>query len=243
MAHVPAASAERIAEAEATLGQVLGKGNSDPWSERRQAARQAARDALEGLGLAANQLVYGELDVDTVARLLAAVEVRDGDRFLDIGSGDGLPTLAAALLYPAALQVCRGIEIVPALAGRAAVHAERLGTLADTESIPIATAAIQLLEGDIYDEAATARADAVRKALADTTLALCFATTWSDAPRRTLARLSTRLHATMPAGARVILVDARLIEQDGWRWDGDLRITTPDTAPYSTARLYTKLGG
>ncbi len=39
----------------------------------------------------------------------------------------------------------------------------------------------------------------------------------------------------MPLGARTIVVDGRLIEADGWAWEGDLRIVTPDTAPYSTA--------
>ncbi len=46
-----------------------------------------------------------------------------------------------------------------------------------------------------------------------------------------------RLSAALPVGARVIVVDGRLLEGDGWRWEGDLRITTLDTAPYSTARL------
>ena len=98
-------------------------------------------------------------------------------------------------------------------------------------------APIELLEGDIY-EAARVPDSPVGKALAETTLALCFATTWSHEPRRTLPELSAVLRDAMPSGARVVMVDARLVEVDGWRWEGDLRITPPDTAPHSTARLY-----
>ena len=43
----------------------------------------------------------------------------------------------------------------------------------------------------------------------------------------------------MRKGARVITVDARLCEEHGWRWEGELRVENADVAPHSTAQLYT----
>ncbi len=226
-----------IAEVESTIRQVLDDCTTTRRLHRRSEAREAARLARRSSHLDESQLVYGELDVGTVKRLLDAAEVRSGDRFVDIGSGHGVPTLAASLLYPEALAVCRGLEVVPDLVARAKTHAARLrasGRMA---------APIEMIQGDVYratESAAGAEATRVTNVLGDSTLALCFATTWSDgAPRRELPRLSAALRATMPSGARVIVVDGRLIEADGWVWEGDLRVVTPDTAPYSTARLYT----
>ena len=228
-----------VADVEATLRQVLEDCTTTSRDHRRLEAQEAGQRARRSLHLTESQLVYGELDVRTVATLLDAAEVRSGDRFVDIGSGDGLPTLAASLLYPEALAVCRGLEIVPELVARAKKHAARLCAMGRM------AAPIEMMQGDVYratDRAAGAEATRVANLLGDSTLALCFATTWSDgAPRRELPRLSAALRATMPLAARAIIVDGRLIEADGWFWEGDLRIVTPDTAPYSTARLYTAI--
>lgn len=225
----------RLVQVEQALAAVLGD-EGEGRAARCRDARSLGESAATGLGLPAEQLVYGELDVRSVARVLDAAGIRDGDRFLDIGSGDGLPTLAAALLYPDAFRICRGIEVVAPLAARAEAHAARLrGALAERFA-SLQAAPIELLEGDVFDTGD----EAITEALDDSTLALCFATTWSHGPRRVLPELSARLHASMPPTARVILVDARLVESDGWRWEGDLRITPPDTAPCSTARLYTR---
>lgn len=220
---------ERIAFVEATLATVLGEARA----ERHRTAQHAGEAAAASLGMSASQLVYGELDVRSVARVLEAANVEVGDRFLDIGSGDGVPTLAAAQLFARELEICRGIEVVPALAARATEHAERLRAWLRANP-SVAAAPIALSEGDIY-----ADDDAIRALLRETSLALCFATTWSHAPRRVLPELSVALRA-MEVGARVVIVDARLVEA-GWRWEGDLRITPPDTAPHSTARLYTRV--
>lgn len=218
---------EAVAEVEAALREVLADCTATSRDDRRSRAQEAATRARRSLRLAEPQLVYGELDARTVAKLLDAAGVHSGDRFVDIGSGDGIPTLAASLLYPEAFAVCRGLEVVPELVARARTHAERL--LATGRK----AAPIELIEGDVYG--------AVEEVLRDSTLALCFATTWSDgAPRRELPRLSVALRK-MPKGARAIIVDGRLIEADGWVWEGDMRIVTPDTAPYSTARLYTRV--
>lgn len=222
-----------MGEVAALLASVFGDGDDDERSERRRAAQGLGESAATTLGMDDGQLVYGELDVRSVAEILDAAGVEEGDRFLDIGSGEGLPTMAAALLYPERFVVCRGIEVVPALALRARAHARYLR---DTGH---AAATIELLEGDVY-EAARAPDSAIAAVLRDSTLALCFATTWSHEPRRTLPRLSETLARVMPAHSRVVLVDARLVQADGWRWEGDLRIRPPDTAPHSTARLYVR---
>jgi SAM-dependent methyltransferase len=228
-----------VADVEATLRQVLEDSTITSRDHRRFEAQRAAQVARQTLHLAESHLVYGELDVRTVATLLDAAEVRAGDRFVDIGSGDGLPTLAASLLYPEALAVCRGLEVVPELVARAKNHAVRLRAMGHM------AAPVEMIQGDVYratDTPAGEEAKRVVALLRDSTLALCFATTWSDgAPRRELPRLSAALRATMPLGARAIVVDGRLVEADGWAWEGDLRIVTPDTAPYSTARLYTAI--
>ena len=90
--------------------------------------------------------------------------------------------------------------------------------------------------------------------LQDTTLAVCFATTWSQMNNidesggvkkktsldgRRLPQLSLALTA-LPVGARVVIVDGKLDEKDGYAWEGDLRIYCPDTAPFSIASLYVR---
>ena len=72
---------------------------------------------------------------------------------------------------------------------------------------------------------------------------ILFATTWPlPGARRELPRLSDALGRAMPKGARVITVDARLCEEHGWRWEGELRVDNADVAPHSTAQLYTLRG-
>ena len=78
--------------------------------------------------------------------------------------------------------------------------------------------------------------------LRDTTLAVCFATTWSRGNQgRKLPELSHALGKNLSKDARVVIVDGRLDEQDGLNWVGDLKINCPDTAPYSIASLYEKV--
>eukprot|EP00816_Leptocylindrus_hargravesii_P008530 CAMPEP_0196818366 /NCGR_PEP_ID=MMETSP1362-20130617/65251_1 /TAXON_ID=163516 /ORGANISM="Leptocylindrus danicus, Strain CCMP1856" /LENGTH=46 /DNA_ID= /DNA_START= /DNA_END= /DNA_ORIENTATION= len=45
----------------------------------------------------------------------------------------------------------------------------------------------------------------------------------------------------MKEGARVVIIDGKLNCQDGYRWEGDLKIHCPDTAPYSIASLYERV--
>jgi len=232
-----------------------------------------------------NELVYGELSLPVLATILDAVGVQEGDVFLDIGSGDGALVLGASLLY--AQSNCRdcknvikkavGVEIVPGLVDRSTRHAQTLDGLLDEMATASSEAAdgvitelrnhqseVEFLLGDIHSAGSDERMSSL---LADTTLAVCFATTWSagnakkdhaeeskqtkgtatqrsptsgtSLQGRKLPKLSRAL-SKLGQGARVVIIDGRLNESDGFDWQGDLRITCPDTAPYSVASLYHK---
>ncbi len=181
-----------------------------------------------------SQFVYGELSIPTLASLFDAVGVRKNEKFLDIGSGDGALVFAAPLFYGRDVQISRGIEIVPELLERSVRYARAM----EVDEI-INGEQVQFYCGDIYrcddDETLT-------KYLRDTTLAVCFATTWSRGNRgRMLPELSKALGSHLPQDAKVVIVDGRLDERDGFNWVGDLKINCPDTAPYSIASLYEKV--
>ena len=57
--------------------------------------------------------VCGELGLEALATLLDAVGVEQGDRFLDIGAGDGVLVAAAALLFPNHLKLLSGWKFSP----------------------------------------------------------------------------------------------------------------------------------
>jgi len=242
-----------------------------------------------------NELVYGELSVPVLATILDAVGVQDEDIFLDIGSGDGALVLGASLLYAPsneeggddggdgsirrnnnnAIRKAWGVDIVPGLVDRSKVHAKNLERiLLQTEDeqqqqqsiSPLLgqnQSDVQFLLGDIHKPD-----DELQNVLQETTLAVCFATTWSagsahinndvkdnnsndDNTRKTktistslqgrkLPKLSKALSSKLEPGCRVVLIDGKLNESDGFSWQGDLRIQCPDTAPYSVATLYYK---
>lgn len=216
------------------LATVFGARDHDAWHARRT----AARDAIERSGstLPSHQLVYGELQIEALATVLDAAGVRVGDSFIDIGSGDGMSVLATALLCGESLTQCAGLEVIQPLVHRSVSHRDTL-----LANVPPGTPLppIRFLEGDVHD----ASSGPARALVGESTLAVCFATTWShdgQSKRRELPRLSCALTA-MPAGARVIMVDGRLLKEDGWQWQGDLKISNADVAPYSTASLFERM--
>ena len=201
-----------------------------------------------------HELVYGELSIPVLAKILDAVGVQQEERFLDIGSGDGALVMGAQLLYPKHIVCADGLELVPGLVGRSEQHLQELRKILALEApqheelLPLLDQ-IQFATGNIYKPRDDSRLSA---RLQETTLAVCFATTWSalnnqdeDSSSRTslggreLARLSSAL-MVFPRGARVVIVDGKLRESDGYRWEGDLRVDCPDTAPYSIASLYSR---
>lgn len=183
-----------------------------------------------------HELVYGELSIPVLATILDAVQVEENDAFLDIGSGDGALSIGAAMLYPKRLRISRGLEIMPGLVARSRQNAEKLSTRLE---LPV-----EFTHGNVHH---TGSDKEVASILSDSTLAVCFATTWSaDNARskdktslrgRLLPKLSAAL-CDMPVGARIVLVDGRLDPKDGFEWGGDMKISCPDTAPFSIATLY-----
>lgn len=201
-----------------------------------------------------NELVYGELSVQVLATILDAVGVQENDVFLDIGSGDGALVLGASLLYADAndeaieggnaMKKCYGVDIVPGLVERSLSHADNLyQILQNKESfLQRNQAEIELLLGDIHQPDAQ-----LQNILKETTIAVCFATTWSaensvgtSLQGRKLPKLSKALSRGLSSGCRVVIIDGKLDEEDEFLWMGDLKIQCPDTAPYSIATLYHK---
>lgn len=261
-------------------------GSKDSSSSRYTLARDAVSnfqrdndDNESPSSIPQNELVYGELSVPTLATILDAVGVHDDDVFLDIGSGDGALVLGASLLYASndsssdgdideeksggerrrrnAIQKCYGVDIVPGLVERSLVHAKNLERiLQDDESsndliLKNNQSEIHFLLGDIHTPDKQ-----LQGILQETTLAVCFATTWSagnanndssDDKRRStslqgrrLPKLSSALSTSLSSGCRVVVIDGKLSEEDGFIWQGDLKIICPDTAPHSIATLYHK---
>ena len=232
-------------------------GDDDGANDNRYAF---ARDAVTSFqehdeSPPSNELVYGELSVEVLTTILDAVGVQENDVFLDIGSGDGALVLAASVLYAAAdddeaksnggnaMKMCYGVDIVPGLVERSISHADNLNRiLQDNESFLHQNADIELILGDIHEPDAQ-----LQNILKETTIAVCFATTWSaensvgtSLQGRKLPKLSKALSRGLSSGCRIVIIDGKLDEEDEFLWMGDLRIQCPDTAPYSVATLYHK---
>jgi hypothetical protein len=220
---LPEIPPKKIEEVSQIVSQALD-GNVSEESRKIQVQELAAK--FDSTIYEQNQFVYGELSIPTLATLLDAVGVYENERFLDIGSGDGALVFATALLFEDVV-MSRGVEIVPSLFDRSEEYRSKFADISDR---------VQLHCGDIYDCNET-----LRNMLGDTTLAVCFATTWSRGNEgRRLPELSNALGIHLNQGARAVVVDGKLDEIDGFSWDGDLKIHCPDTAPYSIASLYTK---
>lgn len=61
------------------------------------------------------ELTYGDLDFQSVSCIMQILPPRQGDVFVDLGSGTGRVMITASLLHGATLGRIHGIEIVPAL--------------------------------------------------------------------------------------------------------------------------------
>ena len=148
---------------------------------------------------------------------------------MDIGSGDGALVFATSLLFGGDISISRGVEIVPTLFERSQSHKSTFAEVLENNKVEFHC-------GDIYD-----CDDTMENILADTSLAICFATTWSRGNQgRELPQLSVSLGEFLTSGTKVVVVDGKLDEKDGLMWQGDLQISCPDTVPYSIASLYQK---
>mmetsp|Transcript_19222 Transcript_19222/g.53551 ORF Transcript_19222/g.53551 Transcript_19222/m.53551 type:complete len:261 (-) Transcript_19222:1946-2728(-) len=200
----PELSSERKAYAVDVIDRVFGKEDSGTWDDRREAARattldkndneekeQKGNDPTHRLleNIPDHELVYGELGIEALATILDAVGVREGDVFLDIGSGDGLLVVGAALLYPGYLRAARGIEIVPELYQRSLGFRDRFLEILRDEGNDDRTEGddespeVSFHLGNIYDantndnENNGTGGSASSLDFSESTLAVCFATT------------------------------------------------------------------
>jgi uncharacterized protein YejL (UPF0352 family) len=255
---VPEVKPERRSEIANLVSEVLDDENK---YLRYESARSAALELQSTKET--HELVYGELSVPVLATILDAVGVQQNERFLDIGSGDGALVLAASLLYADkngnAVQAARGLEIIPGLYEHSLEHAKalksKLGSASqdgDTNSLLNKhQAPVEFVLGDVHDATTD---ESLASILHDTTLAVCFATTWSagNASPSTSGGSKTSLQSRrldplskvlslLPKGSRSVIVDGRLNKQDGHEWQGDLRVECPDTAPASIASLYCRI--
>ena len=197
-----------------------------------------------------NQFVYGELSIPTLATIFDAVGIHEKERFLDIGSGDGALVFATALLYDEKIDRSRGIEIVPDLKDRSEefkiLFQKSLSSSSNTiidngdDYVGSCDDKIEFHCGDVYH---CDHDEKLKSMISDTTIAVCFATTWSrNYKGRKLPELSSVLGKYLEKGARVVMIDGKLDEEkDHFHWGGDLVIQCPDTAPYSIASLYEKV--
>ena len=113
------------------LDLVYGDESSEEWNTRRSAAR-ASGEEDNTLEIPRHELVYGELGLDALATVLDAVGVMKGDRFIDIGSGDGMLVSAASMLFPDYIDSSVGVEIVPDLHLRSVEFQNRLEAVLKT---------------------------------------------------------------------------------------------------------------
>ncbi len=256
---VPEVHPMHVAKVSQLVQAALGDG--DDSSSRYALARDAVSDfqTNDDSPPSNNELVYGELSVEVLATILDAVGVKENDVFLDIGSGDGALVLGASLLHADArcnrnnaMNTCYGVDIVPGLVERSKEHASNLHRIlhdvdrsdddSDNALLQKNQAEMHFLLGDIHQPT-----NELRDILKETTLAVCFATTWSagnasgtSLKGRKLPKLSKALSNGLCSGCRVVIIDGKLDEEDDFCWKGDLRIQCPDTAPYSVVSLYHK---
>ncbi|GFH48470.1 hypothetical protein CTEN210_04946 [Chaetoceros tenuissimus] len=250
----PKTTSKSLSEVQSLLDEVYGSFDSEEWSQRRSEARSfglsrkdesfqdgdTASSILENIPQ--HELVYGELGLDSLVTILDAVGVEKGDNFMDIGAGDGMLVTGASLLYSDYLQSSRGVEIVPNLYERSIKFYEELETKVEKSDNMTLCPETKLSLGNCYKPDKE-----LKKQFAETTLAVCFATTWSRGiDGRKLDRLSEALGhegaSALPKDARLVIIDGVLNpKKDGYAYEGELKLQCIDTAPYSIARLYRRV--
>lgn len=126
--------------------------------------------------------------------LIGLAEPREGDVFVDMGSGLGKMVLSTAMTRP--FKECRGVEILPELHEKAVVALEKLKmTMGDVEFSKLPP--IQLILSDM-----------LAVDVSDADIAYCFATCLSN---EVLQSLIWKLEAELKSGARLIII-SKMVE-------------------------------
>ena len=235
---VPEVPFDRKVATQKVLGSVYGDSTSALRNERRAQALEASTSDGKTLALPEHMTTYGELGIDALVTLMDAMGVQKTDRFLDIGSGDFMLVAGAALLFAEDLQVARGVEILPSFYERSLTFQKAVEEEAAQAGVAIGKTESYL--GDVFRPT-----EEMKGIFQDTTLSVCFATTWSKGiPGRRLDALSAALGSngvsSLPKKSRLVIIDGVLDEKDGFVCEGELKLACPDTAPYSIARLYVR---
>ena len=169
------------------------------------------------------QCTYGEFDLDLFTLLLDRASVQEGDTFVDLGSGAGRLVLAAALLKPQVWERCAGVELLELL------HKQAEGSARKLRELVSALAPVEFLLADLFDPLNPR----VTELLSSASVVVAYAITWARDENGRLVTLSNLLGATLKDGARVIVVDAKLIDtprvefehigsDEGWNEDTGL---------------------
>jgi Histone methylation protein DOT1 len=161
-----------------------------------------------------NTLTYGEFDIDFLSELLDKYDAGPDTAFVDMGSGVGRCTLAAALLKPA-WRLCRGVELLPKLTEFAAlVHGDIVNdssshdSSSSSSSSSRAMAPCDFVTGDVM---------APDFCLEQFNLCFAYSTMWpAEGAGLFMQSLSRNLARTLMAGAVVITTDKRLCVVDGF---------------------------
>ena len=136
---------------------------------------------------------YGELSWSGSWDLIGLAKPREGDVFMDLGSGLGKMVLSAAMTRR--FKECRGVEILPELHAKAAAALGRLRDAVGEEAFAMLPP-VRLECGDML------AAD-----VADADIVYCFATCFSP---EIVSALEAKLAAEMKPGARLVLVSKQM---------------------------------
>jgi SAM-dependent methyltransferase len=157
-----------------------------------------ARSEKERLGRQDESTTYGEVVPSAFFEVMKAVNPREGEVFVDLGSGTGKATMLAAFAYPFSKVV--GIELLPGL-GDAAREVQRKYETELRPQLPpeYHRQEIQFIDGDFLEIDLTA---------ADVVFAhgTCY-------PQELIAQLAEKL-GELRSGARVIMVGHPLISPE-----------------------------
>jgi hypothetical protein len=136
---------------------------------------------------------YGELSWSGSWDLIGLAKPREGDVFVDMGSGLGKMVLSAAMTRR--FKECRGVEILPELHEKATAALGRLRDAVGEEAFAMLPPT-RLECGDML------AAD-----VADADIVYCFATCFSP---EIVGALEAKLAAEMKPGARLVLVSKQM---------------------------------